>query len=114
MKEKTKTRKKLVSDHVGDAYTFVAIERNTKMVLAWHVGRRNMKDTLEFTEKLHEATVGQFQLTTDGFHSYPDAVSYSLGTRVSFSQMIKIYQGLQENETRYSPVRLREIVINKL
>ena len=26
-------------DKLGDAYCFVAIERNTKMILAWHLGR---------------------------------------------------------------------------
>ncbi len=29
------------SDHIGDAYTYVAIERNTKLILAWHLGKRN-------------------------------------------------------------------------
>jgi IS1 family transposase len=72
-----------------------------------------VKDTTEFTEKLHEATEGRFQLTTDGFAAYPDAVSYSLGTRTAFGQLIKVYEGIQENETRYSPSRLRETIVKK-
>ena len=28
---------------------FVAIERNTKLVLAWHLGRRSDDDTMKFT-----------------------------------------------------------------
>jgi len=114
-KEKNKAGKENAEqDRLGDAYTFVGIERNTKLILAWHLGRRSSKDTVEFTEKLHEATAGRFQLTTDGFAAYPDAISYSLGTRTAYSQMIKVYQGLQDNETRYSPSRLREIITNKL
>ena len=46
---------------------------------------------------------GRFQLTTDGFPAYYDAVLYSLGTRVDFGQLVKIYAHLQEKETRYSP-----------
>jgi transposase-like protein/IS1 family transposase len=89
----------------GDAYCFVAIERNTKLVLTWHLGRRTTRDTEAFTEKLNEATAGTFQITTDGFKPYRDAVSYSLGTRVDFAQLIKVYASSQE-ETRYSPAEV--------
>jgi transposase-like protein/IS1 family transposase len=89
----------------GDAYCFVAIERNTKLVLTWHLGRRTTRDTEAFTEKLNEATAGNFQITTDGFKPYRDAVSYSLGTRVDFAQLIKVYASSQE-ETRYSPAEV--------
>jgi transposase-like protein/IS1 family transposase len=110
MKEKTK-RRKLISDSTrGDAYTFVAIERNTKLVLAWHLGRRGVKDTVDFTEKIYRATSGRFQLTTDGFTAYPDAVAYSLGTRVDFAQLIKIYAQPPQagGEHRYSPAQVVE------
>lgn len=46
MKEKTKRRKLIHDSTRGDAYTFVAIERNTKLVLAWHPGRRQVRDTV--------------------------------------------------------------------
>lgn len=121
MKEKTKKRKQVISkifdvlgpdDSLGDAYTFVAIERNTKLVLAWHLGRRTSGDTEQFTEKLYNATSGRFQLTTDGFAAYPDAVTYSLGTRVDFAQLIKIYEQPEQGggERRYSPPRVVEAI----
>ena len=87
----------------GDAYCFVAIERKTKLILAWHLGRRTAEDTEVFTEKLDQATSGRFQLTTDGFAAYPDAVHYSLGTRVDFAQLIKVYTASEEPDRRYSP-----------
>jgi IS1 family transposase/transposase-like protein len=90
----------------GDAYCFVAIERNTKLVLTWHLGRRTARDTEAFTEKLNEATAGEFQITTDGFAAYRDAVSYSLGTRVDFAQLIKVYAAAPEGERRYSPAEV--------
>ncbi|HEY6330613.1 MAG TPA: hypothetical protein VI756_14845, partial [Blastocatellia bacterium] len=58
MKEKTKVKKGIDGDGLGDAWTYVAIERENKMVLAWHLGRRTMADTIEFTEKLAYATEG--------------------------------------------------------
>ena len=89
----------------GDAYTFVGIERSAKLVLAWHLGRRTARDTEAFIEKVNEATAGEFQITTDGFKPYRDAVSLSLGTRVDFAQLIKVYASSQE-ETRYSPAEV--------
>jgi transposase-like protein/IS1 family transposase len=110
MKEKTKKRKLNTDPMLGDAYTFVAIERHTKLVVAWHLGRRTVKHTVDFTEKLYEATSGRFQLTTDGFAAYPDAVAYSLGTRVDFAQLIKIYAQPEQGggEHRYSPAKVVE------
>lgn len=106
MKEKAKKRRLIHDDTLGDAYTFVAVERETKLVLAWHLGRRTVRHTVEFTEKLEQATSGRFQLSTDGFPAYYDAVLYSLGTRVDFGQLVKVYSHPQERETRYSPAEV--------
>lgn len=100
-KEKAKTEDHLVT--FGDTYCFVAIERKTKLVLAWHLGRRNAHETVMFTEKVDAATTGHFQITTDGFAAYPDAIQYSLGTRVDFAQLIKVYGSPTDGEHRYSP-----------
>ena len=65
-----------------------------------------MSDTVQFTEKLAHATDGNFQVTTDGFAAYKDAIVYSLGAqKVDFAQLIKIYQNTVETETRYSPAK---------
>ncbi|MGH9452460.1 MAG: IS1 family transposase [Terriglobia bacterium] len=95
----------------GDAYCFVAFERNTKLVLAWHLGRRSFYDTAVFTEKVNEATRGEFQITTDGFPAYFDAIHTSLGTRVDYAQLIKVYSAASEDEHRYSPARVVEAVV---
>lgn len=113
-KQKTKNQKGY-GEETGDAYCFVALERNSKLVLAWHLGHRTTQDTEAFTEKLARATEGPFQLSTDGFEAYPDAVSYSLGTRVNFAQIIKTYRAAHpsqspEGERRYSPSRVLEVI----
>jgi transposase-like protein/IS1 family transposase len=104
MKARTKARKQVVSKQIGDAWCFIAMERYTKLILAWHLGQRNMDDTIEFTEKLSYATEGNFQINTDGFPAYKDAIVYSLGSQfVDFAQVIKIYRSNPESEARYSP-----------
>jgi len=94
----------------GDAYCFVAIERNTKLILAWHLGRRTERDTVAFTEKVNDATQGHFQITTDGFRPYVDAVHMSLGTRVDFAQLVKVYASPCDGEQRYSPAEVVDAV----
>jgi transposase-like protein/IS1 family transposase len=115
MKRTTRNRKGVTDPLVGDAYTFVGIERNTKLVLAWHLGDRDAVSTEAFTEKLDRATSGRFQLSTDGFHLYPHAVSYSLGTRVDYAQLIKVY-GHQdvEGERKYSPPEVVETITKNI
>jgi IS1 family transposase len=110
MKRRMKLSKGISDPTVGDAYTFVGIERNTKLVLAWHLGDRDVWSTEAFTEKLDHATSGRFQLTTDGFQLYPQAVSYSLGVRVDYAQLIKVYQGTREGEQKYSPPEVVETI----
>src|SRR5262249_3631163 len=62
MKEKTRKRTRPEADGVGDAYCFIGTERETKLILAWHLGRRTTEDTEEFAAKLAEATTGHFQI----------------------------------------------------
>lgn len=104
--KKEKARKADDDPTLGDAYCFTAIERNTKLLLAWHLGRRTTRDTEAFIEKVNEATAGEFQVTTDGWAGYPSAISLSLGTRVDFAQLIKVYRAAPEGERRYSPAEV--------
>jgi transposase-like protein/IS1 family transposase len=107
MKEKTKVRKEIEDDQLGDAYTFVGIERHSKLVLCWHLGRRSYPDTFEFTEKLYRATGTHWQLTTDGFKPYINAVVHSLGARnVDFAQLIKVYAHPTADEHNYTPPKV--------
>src|SRR5438093_8610991 len=63
----------------GDAYCFVAIERTSKLILTWHLGKRTAGDTEVFIEKLNDAADGKFQISTDGFGPYFNAIHTSLG-----------------------------------
>lgn len=91
----------------GDAYTFVAIERNTKLVLNFTLGKRNQATTDAFVEGLRLATANKpFQVTTDGFAAYRSAIWNTLSDRVDFAQLIKVYRAVPEGERRYSPAEV--------
>jgi len=103
-KEGHKRPEEARDETIGDAYTFVAIERHTKLVLNFALGRRNQATTDIFIEGLRTATASQdFQITTDGFTPYRSAIDNTLSDRVDFAQLIKVYQASPEGEHRYSP-----------
>ena len=93
---------------IGDSWCFVGMERKTKLVLAWHLGKRNNLDTAQFIKKLSNATAPKpYQLSTDGFNGYVPAVDYYLTPRgVDYGQLIKVYGASREGEQRYSPAEV--------
>src|SRR6185312_14877811 len=101
-KEKTRERNNY-AEYFGDAYCFTAIERDTKLMIAWHLGKRSPQDTLLFAEKLSRATNGRFQLTTDGYTPYQTAIPNTLGSRVDFARLVKVYGRPEGEERQYSP-----------
>ena len=103
MKEKTKTRKQVSMEDVGDAYCFVAIERTTKLVLAWYLGKRDKVSTEVFMASVKGATRGRMQLTSDGFKPYPATVSLTFGDDrpVDYAQLVKVYA--TKDDHRHSP-----------
>lgn len=93
--------------NMGDAYCFVAIERHTKLVLNFALGKRNQATTDIFIEGLRHATANQdFQVTADGFMPYVSAIDSTLADRVDFAQLIKVYRATPEGERRYSPAEV--------
>jgi len=106
---KQKTKERLgYGEEFGDAYCFTAIERHTKLLLAWHLGKRTTASTFRFARKLRNATAGRFHLTTDGFHPYRQAMTNSLGGRIDFAILIKIFAPVKGNaaSVRYSPGKI--------
>jgi IS1 family transposase len=102
-KEKARHLKDYPEDGIGDAYCYTAIERETKLLIAWHLGKRSVYDTYRFAGKLRRATAGTFQLSTDGFHPYRTAIPFTFGTGLDFAVIVKNYHAIPEDQTRYSP-----------
>ncbi|OFV96987.1 MAG: hypothetical protein A3F68_05770 [Acidobacteria bacterium RIFCSPLOWO2_12_FULL_54_10] len=103
-KEQNKWMTEVNNKNIGDAYCFVAFERNSKLVLTFHLGRRDQGSTYSFIGKLRNATADKrFQLSTDGFMGYPSAIDYALIDRCDYAQLVKVYTSPREGEQRYSP-----------
>lgn len=103
-KEANKTPAEAHDDSKGDAYCFVAMERNTKLVLNFALGRRTTATTDAFIEGVRAATAPQrFQISTDGFPAYKASISTTLGDRVDYGMLIKTYAQPVDENRRYSP-----------
>lgn len=102
-KEKNKTAEEADNLKIGDAYTFVGLEAQSKLVLCFELGRRDSQTTFRFLDKLRQATQGRFQLTSDGFRPYVDGVDYVFGSAIDYAQLVKIYNSDESTRERYSP-----------
>jgi transposase-like protein/IS1 family transposase len=106
MKQKTANKMGLGDDErLGSVYTFTAIEKDSKLIVAWHLGNRTEQDALIFLDKLYAATetTKRFQMSTDAFKGYDHTVNEVLGTKVDYAQIIKLYRASRPDEARYSP-----------
>src|SRR5438046_3265518 len=90
---------------VGSVWTWVAIDADTKLVPAFHVGTRDAWCAWHFMQDLKGRLANRVQLTTDGHHAYLSAVGTTFGQDIDFAQLIKIYGASPEGETRYSPAK---------
>ncbi|HUZ60272.1 MAG TPA: IS1 family transposase [Hanamia sp.] len=89
----------------GDAWTWVGIDADTKLVVSWFVGNRDADSANIFMNDVATRLKNRVQLTTDGLKAYLEAVTESFGSQIDFAQLIKLYGGSEGagNEKKYSP-----------
>ena len=91
---------------VGDAWTWTAIDAESKLVINWTVGNRDAVTALEFMDGVAKRLKNRVQLSTDGHHSYLTAVPLAFENQIDFAQIVKKYGNASNStkpETRYSP-----------
>lgn len=81
-------------DSAGDMWTWTAIDADTKLILCWAVGPRTAQMAKSYIAQVASRVNGRIQLTTDGFHSYPDAVESAFGSDIDYAALIKQYERL--------------------
>ena len=89
----------------GDVWTFTALDAETKLVPAWHLGNRDLQNATIFMKDLAGRLKNKVQLTTDGHKMYLEAVENAFGGEIDFSQIVKIYGNTEESQKRYSPAQ---------
>ena len=102
-KQKNVKGSKAAPADAGDAWTWVAIDADTKLVPSWRVGDRGLETAKEFVADLASRLRNRVQITSDGHRAYLDAIEDAFGGDVDFAQLIKIYGPELSAPGRYSP-----------
>lgn len=93
----------------GDAWTWVAIDADSKLVISWRVGKRDVDNALSFMDDLASRLAYRVQLTTDALHAYFHAVEQAFGSQVDYARLLKVFGAVADPtspERRYSPAEV--------
>lgn len=92
----------------GDQFTYLSMERTTKLIINWFVGKRTKENTDIFMHDLKARLANRVQLSTDGLDFYKGrkfchgAVHRAFGYEVDYGVEIKRYGYEMQNQRRYS------------
>lgn len=94
-----------MEETAGDAWTFVGIDADTKLVISWLVGERDPDTASAFMNDVAMRLANRVQLSTDGFKPYLKAVAENFGNSIDFAQLIKYYSNDKDMKAqgKYSP-----------
>lgn len=93
--------------HVGDTWTFVAVDAETKLVPSFLVGKRDAASTQAFIDDVAARLVNRVQISTDGLRSYIDSIGRVFAeTGVDYAQLHKTYEAEATGPGRYSPPKV--------
>ena len=95
---------KAAPEGAGDAWTWTAIDADTKLVAAWMIGPRDSGVAYDFMQDLAGRLTNRVQLTTDGLKAYLEAVE-GFGADIDYAQLVKLYGDAPNAgpERKYSP-----------
>src|SRR3954467_333087 len=98
-------------DHsrLGDQWTFVALDADTKLVPSYRVGKRDLPNATAFLTDLSERLDRRIQLSSDGPETYIDAAEFPFGSEVDYGKLMKISEPTPVGPGRYSPPQVVEV-----
>ncbi len=102
-KQKNVAGAKKAPADAGDAWTWTAIDADTKLIPSWFVGGRDSDAAIIFMDDLKSRLANRVQLTSDGHKAYLEAVEGAFGADVDYAQLVKLYGESPDAEKRYSP-----------
>jgi len=91
---------------VGDFWTWVALDAETKLVPSYLVGKRDATSAQAFLNDLSARLTNRVQLTSDGLRLYVEAVEAGFGGNVDYATIVKSYEAEPIGPGRYSPPKV--------
>lgn len=97
------------SAELGDVWTWVAIDPETKAVPSFRVGKRDAASANAFVADLESRMANRIQLSSDGLNLYPPAVEAAFGGEVDFGIVVKTFR-TTDGDGSYSPGEMETTV----
>lgn len=91
---------------LGNQYTQIALDPVSKMIPAFHVGKRDSVNTHHFIEDLSRRIDGSTQVSTDAWGPYSPAIARYFGNRATYATITKFYASENPGAGRYAPSRV--------
>ena len=103
-KQRNVPEAKAAPDGAGDAWTWTAIDADSKLIVSYFVGDRSGQSAMVLMDDLASRLANRVQLTTDGHKAYLEAVEGAFGADIDYAVLHKIYGSVPESaKGRYSP-----------
>lgn len=95
---------------LGDVWTFLSIDPETKIIPSYVVGKRDLYHATMFLEDLASRLNNRIQLSSDAMAAYPDSVERAFGADIDYAQIVKEYSSpAPEDQRKYSPATLSAV-----
>ena len=91
---------------VGDQWTFVAIDPDTKLIPVHLVGKRDLPTATKFMTDLAGRLSNRVQLSSDALKAYVEATETAFGADIDYGQAVKFYDAEPAGAGRYSPPKV--------
>jgi IS1 family transposase len=78
----------------GEQYTFVSVDRRSKLIINWRVGKRTRENAVQFLADLKGRLANRIQLTTDNWKNYSGlsgSVASVFGNEVDYATETKYF-----------------------
>lgn len=94
---------KVAPDGAGDAWTWTALDADTKLLVTFLVAHRDAPSAQAFMQDVADRLATRVQLTTDNLRVYLDTVEDALGGDIDYGNLVKLYGHGPASEGRYRP-----------
>ena len=96
LKQANTPKEKRRAGEAGDAWLWIALDPQTKLVVTWLVSNRSGEAAFEFIDDGARRVAGRIQLTTDSYRPYAGAVQEAFGYDIDHAQVVKLFGAVPE------------------
>lgn len=94
-----------VIEGAGDTWTWIAIDRDSKMILSYFVGKRDDESAAQFMDDLASRLTNRTQLTSKAHRAYLEGVEGAFGCDVDYAKLAessprKLYSPAESADVR--------------